>query len=160
MPAPVQLRGGTLADLPATLAEREVYIAVDQNPPQMWVGPAGGGAPSQVSGGVSTPYVEPIVVFKQGEVLWSAAGVSIFASQPSTGEYAFGDISGTINFTGADVYVIHVVPGTYEATGIPAAVTANFERTANSAWEIKLYDASGALVDGTFMGFIGRIVTP
>lgn len=54
MSSAVKLSGGTLADMPDELEGREHYVAVDQTPAQLYVGPPGGGFPKLVGGKAAT----------------------------------------------------------------------------------------------------------
>jgi hypothetical protein len=45
-----QLKRGTLANLPSSLDEGDHYLAIDQDPPQLYVGPQGGGSPESIVG--------------------------------------------------------------------------------------------------------------
>jgi hypothetical protein len=48
--AKFQLQRGTLSDLPSNLDEGDHYLAIDQSPPELYVGPQGSGTPEQVGG--------------------------------------------------------------------------------------------------------------
>ncbi len=50
--AKFQLKRGPLSELPSTLDEGDHYLAIDQTPPQLYVGPQGGESPEILSGGV------------------------------------------------------------------------------------------------------------
>ena len=48
-----KLKRGDLSDLPSSLEEGDHYLAIDQTPPILYVGPSGGGTPQPISGAVS-----------------------------------------------------------------------------------------------------------
>jgi len=70
-----KLQRGDLSDLPSSLEEGDHYVAIDQNPPEIYIGPSSGGTPEQI-GGANTidkyfaevnAHVNPVTVSNEQE---------------------------------------------------------------------------------------------
>jgi len=92
-----KLQRGNLSDLPGSLEEGDHYLAIDQNPPVLYVGPSGGGTPQSVSVSVAVSYFKLRLDIGTGTDIEFTDGPLSSNGTVSLSENSTGDWRGTMS---------------------------------------------------------------